>query len=509
MIVDELVTLLGLKADPKAAREAGLLQKLLGGVLVAAAAAGAALVSAATAIKGYAFTQAMAIADTKRFADTIDVSFERLQALEYAAKATGGSADELRGDLEKLTKSMSSPIPGEYNQTLYMLGISARDSSGKLRSADDVLLSIADKLQGMSKQRQIQFADRLGLSQTSLRLIQSGRVGINQLTKEAFDLGIVLDKQTGERALKFQTTLNKLQATIQGIGSTLSAALLPSLEKSVKWFSEWIKANRDLISTGITQIIEGVALGFQMIGSALSALWAWVQKILGPFTIFSKQLDTVQAIAVAVAIALGGMAVAVIAWLTPFAAAAAAVAAFVIVLEDLYTYLNGGESLIGEWADAFTKAYPSIAAVIGGITDAVKWLINLLGDVLPPVIKALLGGVEKLFSFWLSNINLLLTAYDRFLGLFRSAPDALVKFFAGMGNGLAITANAMASPIPGSVVAGAARAGGSGAGAAGNVTIQVNGAGDPSAVGAEVVRRAGLGESAQSIVPGMTGPQAY
>jgi hypothetical protein len=54
------------------------------------------------------------------------------------------------------------------------------------------------------------------------------------------------------------------------------------------------------------------------------------------------------------------------------------------------------------------------------------------------------------------------------------------------------------------VAASAARAGG---GQAGNVTIQVNGAGDPAAVGNEVVRQSGLGESMQSVAPGLTGPQ--
>lgn len=503
-VVDELVTLLGLKLDPKAVREAGLLNTLLGGVVLGAAAAGAALVSAATAVKGYAAAQALNIAETQRFADMLDLSFQKLQQLDYAAQAVGGSSEELRGDLEKLTKSMSSPIPGEYNQTLYMLGISARDASGKLRSADDVLLSIADKLQGMSKQRQLQFADRLGLSQTSLRLIQQGRGGIQQLTREASELGIVLDKEAGQQALGFQRTLTRLQATVQGLGRALTAALLPSLESSVKWLSEWVRGNRELIASGIRQVVEGVGLGFQMVGDALKKVWDIVQRIVGPFSGFTKNLDATRAIAVAVAIALGGMAIAVAAWIAPFAAAAAGVAAFVLVLEDLYTYFTGGESVIGDWVKAFQEAYPNIAAVLGGIADAVKWVVSLLADVLPPVLKSLLGGVEKLFGFWLNNINLLITAYDKFIGLFRSAPEAMMKLFDSMGSGLAITANALASPVPGSVAASAARAGG---GQAGNVTIQVNGAGDPAAVGNEVVRQSGLGESMQSVAPGLTGPQ--
>lgn len=512
-VIDELVTLLGLKLDPKAVREAGLLKAALGGIVTGAVAAGAALAAAAAAVQTYAMGQAESIAEGKRFADMLDVSFEKLQALEYAATALGGSSQELRSDLEKLTKSISSPIPGEYNQTLYLLGISARDASGKLKGADEVLLNIADKLSSMSKQRQLQFAERLGLSQTSLRLIQQGRGGIQQLTAEAQSLGIVLDKQTGEQALKFQTTLAKLRGTVEGIGKAITAGLLPALEAGVKWLSEWIAANRQIIASGIQQIVEGVARGFALFGSAVGALWDVLKRVIGPFDGFVKNLDATQAIAVAVAVALGGVVLAVAAWVAPFAAAAAGVAAFVVVLEDLYTFFQGGDSLIGEWVQSFTDAYPNIARVMGGLISWAKEVISLYGAGLPSAFADLWEGIKLPFKFILFVVDKLVAGIDLLiggLGRLNSMGSQLPDAFRALGNflapGLGITAGAMASPIPGSVISSTARGGG-GAGTPTVGTLNINGAGDPVAVGNEVARQLSWGESLQSVAPGMLGPQ--
>ena len=505
-VIDELVTLLGLKLDPKAVREAGLLKSALGGIVTGAVAAGAALAAAAAAVQTYAMGQAESIAEGKRFADMLDLSFEKLQALEYAATALGGSSQELRSDLEKLTKSMSSPIPGEYNQTLYLLGISARDASGKLKGADEVLLNIADKLSGMSKQRQLQFAERLGLSQTSLRLIQQGRGGIQQLTAEAQSLGIVLDKQTGEQALKFQTTLAKLRGTVGGIGKAITAGLLPALEEGVKWLAEWIAANRQIIASGIQQIVEGVARGFSLFGSAVGALRDVLKRIIGPFDGFVKNLDATQAIAVAVAVALGGVVLAAAAWVAPFAAAAAGVAAFVVVLEDLYTFFQGGESLFGEWVQSFTDEYPNLAKVIGGIISLLGDLVGWAADKAPAAFKLLGTVIAAPFKFAAAALDLLISGVDKLIGIVQAAPEAFRSVAAFLTPGLNITAGAMASPIPGSVISSTSRGGG-GTGAPTVGTLNINGAGDPVAVGNEVARQLSWGESLQSVAPGMLGPQ--
>lgn len=491
MIVDELVTLLGLKLDPKSLREAGLLKGAITGITTAAVLAGTALAAAAAAVQAYAFAQAQNVAESKRFADSLDINFEKLQALEYAAKASGGSAAELRADLEKLTKSMSSPIPGEYNQTLYMLGISSRDAAGKMKSADDLLLDIATKLQGMSKQRQMQFADRLGLSQTSLRLIQQGRKGIAELTSEAYALGVVLDKETGDRALKFQRRLQKLRASVDAVGTAVMSALLPALESAGDALGRWLGQNRELIAQGVQQVIEGVGRGFGMVGDALSWMWAQVLKLTGPFGELTGHFDAMQVIALAVAAAITAAGIAAAVAAAPYLAMAAAVAAVVLAVDELYTYLNGGDSVIGEWVDSFKQAYPMLSKYLGGLADLAGTLAKVFGSALVDNLKVLWGVAKATLGGIVGLLDLMVSVTDKVVG-----------FFTSLG-GSSTAAAPVSSTLPASVMASVMRPGGSGGAGA---TVIVNGAGDPAAVGYEVAGRLGLGGEVQSVVPGMTGP---
>src|SRR5215213_6044201 len=160
-IVDELVTLLGLKVDPKATGQAADFNKVLNGIKDGAVAMGAALITAATTFKAYAITQAYAIDEAGKFADSVRISYERLQELEYATKRSGGNVQDLRSDMATLNKTMATMMPGQYNAGMMMMGISSRDAAGKIKTADEILLSVADKMQGMSKRRQIQLADKL------------------------------------------------------------------------------------------------------------------------------------------------------------------------------------------------------------------------------------------------------------------------------------------------------------------------------------------------------------
>lgn len=524
MIVDELITLLGLQTDPKAQKEGAAFGKLLGTITAAAVTAGAALTAAAGAITAYADRQSKAIDEQGKFADSIGVAFSALQELEYAQQSAGGSVDELRGDLEKLTKTMSSPTPGEYNQTLYQLGINARDSAGNLRSADEVLLDIAAKFEGMSKQRQIQFAEKLGITPGTVKLLQQGTGGIAALRQEAIDLGLVLDNSAKEQAARYQGSLLRVRSVVDALGKSISVALLPAMSDTLDTFAKWIGANRDFISGGIKQVVDGVALGFQMFGDAVGYVYDLVMNFIGPVDSLVAGLDATQAIAITVAAALTAMAVAALAASWPFIAAAAAIAAIVLVVEDLYAALTGQPSLIGDWAKAFAEAYPGITGVLQAIYDLVMALVDVLGNVLGPMFGAVIDIAKAQFDFLLDAVKGMLDAVEAIIGganpfevlgdLFMKQVDRILGMAKKLGSGVlgvidgifgtSLSAPAAATaPIPANIVQG----GSGGSVVNNNVTQNINGAGNPRAVAQESVSRMGI--NLQATNPGMLGPVTY
>lgn len=530
MIVDELVTLLGLETDPKAKGEASAFGKILGGVTAAAAAAGAALITVATAVQAYAMVQAEAIDKSGKMADAFGISFEAFQELEFAAKKSGAEVEEFRMDLENLSKTLDD------NDALKEMGISAKDATGKLRSTDAVLMDIAKKFEGMSKGEQNKFTDQLTLSPSALKLLQQGGAGLAKLRAEARSLGLVLDETAKIKAARFQSSLLNSRSVVDALGKSISVGLLPAMSDALDKFTGWISKNREFISGAITQVVEGVGLGFEMAGDAIEYVYDAIVKLIGPLDGFTEDLDLTQAIALTVAAAMAALAVATLAATWPFLLIGAAIAGVIVIVDDLYSAFTGGESVIGDWFDQFKSAFPEITSGLEKILGMVSGSASSIADDLVIGFKQILTFVVDVFAAIVDTVVSTMTAIDKIIGganpfevlpemfkeqfdiIFNLAgkyADKLVDSFKGLfglgddaqpvapGEQGASAPAGSAANVPAAVMQGA----GASAPAQNNTnTFNINGAGDPAAVANEVVKRGGLGQTLQQSSPGLTGP---
>lgn len=524
MIIDELITLLGLETDPKAKGEASAFGKILGGVVAAAAAAGAALAAAATAVGAYAATQAEAIDKSAKMAEAFGINFQAFQELEFAAKQSGAEVEEFRMDLENLSKTLDD------NDALKELGVSAKDATGKLRSTDEVLMDIATKFETMSKGEQNAFTDKLTLSPSALKLLQQGGKGIQALRDQAKALGIVLDDNAKNKAAKFQASLLNARSVVDALGKSISVGLLPAMSESLDVFTNWIGKNREFISSAVTQVVEGVTKGFEMFGDAVSYLYEQVTNLTGPLDSIIGPLDATQAIAITVAVAFGALAIAVIAATWPFILAAAAIAGVVLVLDDLYSAFTGGDSVIGGWVNQFAEAFPAITAgfksLVGSagesasaIADdflaAVTSILSFFADLATAIIDSIsstMRGIEKIVA-GANPFTVLPEMFkeqlDIVIGFAGKYADKIVDMFSGLfgGGEEAPAGGAAPASAPSSAPMSPEAMKGGGAATQNNTnTFNINGAGDPAAVANEVVKKGGLGQTLQQSSPGLTGP---
>lgn len=516
-IVDELVTLLGLDVDPKAKGEASAFGKILGGVTAAAAAAGAALVAASGAISAYAMVQAEAIDKSGKMADAFGINFEAFQELEFAAKKSGAEVEEFRMDLENLSKTLDD------NDALKEMGISAKDATGKLRSTDAVLMDIAKKFEGMTKGEQNKFTDQLTLSPSALKLLQQGGAGLAKLRAEARSLGLVLDETAKNKAARFQSSLLNSRSVVDALGKSISVGLLPAMSGALDNFTDWITKNREFISGSIKQVVEGVGLGFEMVGDAVAYLWKQFVKLTGPLDGLLGPLDATQAIALTVAVAMGALAIATLAATWPFIAIGAAIGAVILIIDDLYSAFTGGDSIIGGWFKEFETAFPGITAGFMSILEVMGQVSGFIGSDMLTAIKQIATFFADVFSAVIQTVTSTIKAIDKIISganpfdvlpqMFKEQFDIifdlagkyvgkLVDTFKetfGFGDSAAAPASANVAP---DVVRG-----GAGGGTQSNTnTFNINGAGDPAAVANEVVKRGGLGQTLQQSSPGLSGP---
>lgn len=438
-VVDELITLLGLELDPKAEGEASRLKSALSGVRTIALAVGAAIITGATAATALASKFAETTDEGGKLADSMGVQYEKLQELEYATKRAGGNIGELRGDLLKLAQTISSPIPGEFNQSLHMLGISARDSAGQLKSSDEVLEGIVKKFESFDQVKQQQWGSKLGLSQSTIKLIQQGSAGLAELRQRARELGGIIPANVARDAANFNDAMLDTKTAISGVVNVVAAALLPVLTEASRGMAEWIAVNRVAISSSLVRFIDAATEGLSDFVDIVRTVSVFVMSAINPILDFAGGFELIDLVAPAVTTALialtavlGAFVIQMLIAAAPILAIAAAIGLAVIAIEDLYTYLNGGDSLIGRFFDSFEQRFPglfgdikSLVQMWAGIAEAIIYVVGVAHD----------AGVKiaEYFGWWFEVLTPTKETLDR-IGSVLSGLSAKAEPFIAAAN---------------------------------------------------------------------------
>lgn len=202
----------------------------------AGAAAGVALVAAATAM-GVAVKRVVDNVDElSKAAQKVGVAVDELSRLKYAAELSDVSLEGLTTGLRKLSVNMMAMAGGSAGpaaEALRALGISVTDAGGQLRDGSEVFKDIAGKFGDMQD----------GAGKTALAMaifgksgadlipmLNSGSEGLREMMAEADALGIVIDQKTGAAAEAFNDNLTRLSKVQEGITTQIAAAMLPAME---------------------------------------------------------------------------------------------------------------------------------------------------------------------------------------------------------------------------------------------------------------------------------------
>lgn len=171
------------------------------------------------------------------------ITTEALSGLKYAASLADVEFDSLQTGIKKLNVNMTDAARGNASaqESFTALGIKVKDSSGKLRGSEQVLLDIADAFQKMPDGAQkADLAVKLfGKSGTEMiPFLNAGKDGIKQLTAEAERMGLVISSKAAADAEKFNDNLKRLESGVEGVKNKIGIGLLPVLNGLVDKFME-------------------------------------------------------------------------------------------------------------------------------------------------------------------------------------------------------------------------------------------------------------------------------
>lgn len=331
-------------------------------------------------------------------ASLLGLSVEGLQLWTRAAELGDLQAGEFTQALMFLNRTIGDAARGEGEglKVFQKYGIALKDASGKMRSTEMVLADLMQLFNGVEDPatRASLAVDLFGRSGGAMgRFLADAGPKLERAQKIVGAFGF--SSEVASAADEANDSFTDFLLTIRLITHRLGAGFLPVLKNVSEAVSNWALANEKAIKSGLDKFVQGITKAiifggeaikwFLGIASALVRALGGIQNVVKLVGVaFAALFGAAFVGAIQAAIALiGALGTAfLIAWakalIVPIAIAAA-IAAIILIIEDLYVWIKGGDSVfgawLGPWENAKAAALESFGAIIEGLQvvyDALK-----------------------------------------------------------------------------------------------------------------------------------------
>jgi hypothetical protein len=337
----------------------------------------------------------------KKMGERWAVTTEAVQELDYAAKANDTSFSELaQGALraERRLDGVGKKTDGAA-KALRGLGLTAKEF--KALALDEKIERLADGFKGLGDKEASDLAQKLGLGKGPLLMLKSGSEGIRELREEARLLGLVIDDATAAAFEEWNDDIARVKGAITGLKNDAVVAMLPVLHEVTKGLFAWIKANRELMKTRLEQflrLVVDLAKGLVKVAGTVYELFLKIAPVIdnvaGAFAnllaIGNEAGAELQAVAVGVAAAWALANLPIILLIGLMAAA-------ILIVDDLWSGFQGGDSVLGELLEAATKTLGESG--IGRLALGVKAAFQAVFDFIAEKIEWLMEQGRKISEF--------------------------------------------------------------------------------------------------------------
>lgn len=337
MNILELFAHIGLKADQGAAD--GFLKSVNGikGGLVGAI-AGTLSLAAAVKIVNQSFADTLAL---KKFEQDTGMASDAMQRWKAVADQVNGSGGSVADTLRAISTNQEKIKLGQGNISGYqLLGIDPR--------ADpiEVLEKFRAKTQNVSQAMRRNLASQLGISSDLVATLELSNAQFDKMAQDAW----VIPSSSIESVNKARASISALTNMLTYLKTELTAKFAPIIVKTVDMI---IRAARML------DIIVKGSIG-------------WKNAIIG--------------ISAALAIMNAGF------LLSPIGLFTAGIVLLMAVLEDLYVYSKGGDSLIGDLAEGFPELKKILDSTFGVFKD--------VGAAIQAILEGDWAKFDKILEKW-------------------------------------------------------------------------------------------------------------
>ncbi|MBT0318605.1 phage tail protein [Morganella morganii] len=331
---------------------------------------------------------------------------EVVVALGAAAVAMANEANKINGDLDTIGESAAQ---------------GAEEAGKKAEEAG----------RSMSKLKMIAVGVGAVIGFVSgkvLGFLDSAIAGAQNLSKEK---GLLFDisKQELQQADEYQEAMKKTGLSIESIKTKIALNLVPQLTAITQKFNDWLGANKELIAAGLTKVIQWAGRFFRVIINTGRAIWKVIDSTIG-------WRGALILLAAAFAILNRSMLMSPITWVI------AAIVGLMLVIDDLMGYLDGKESLFGEFWGAcigwikdviawWNEFYTNNKEIIDGITGAFVTMVDSIISVFSGLFSYFKNVLKLILGIFTGDTDLMSEAWSGMAEDAMKVFDGLIQFFSG------------------------------------------------------------------------------
>lgn len=394
-----------------------------------------------------------------RFAQQVGVSIQQLQQLQYAANISGGTTDDLNASMKGLSKSIfeASEGAGGAVEVFGRLGV-ATMANGHLRDTVAVFKDLADKIKTLPSAEQQDFAQKVGISNTTLLLLQQGSAGIAKLSSEANKLGLYSD-QDAKKAEVYAESWRSLVQVFTVLKNQLALGLAPVFTDIIKSLTEWLTVNKEFIIQDISiflkVVIEVMKIFFTVLGDIIHVTDSTVEALGG----FKNILELIASSAgiyalinlpkILVAISNGYRAAAAWAAAFDFAAFGAVILLTVgiialgVLVQDLWVWFEGGNSVLGRIIGNFSKFKSGLKdiyhALVDTFVEAITFIWNFAKAFNQDFVDGFYFAIDEIVKYFTDIIDVIENKIQAVSDFFGKIKDKTKSFFEKDNNNILVS----------------------------------------------------------------------
>lgn len=405
---------------------ASRLGKGLGNGIKTAAKWGAGIAAGASVGGAALFGMAKKAADTgdriDKLSQKIGLSRTGFQEWEYILSQNGASIEVLQGGMKKLNKTLDDAKSGSATavEAFSRVGLSIDDIQNM--NPEQAFEATVKALQAMPEgaEKAALANELLGRSGSELMPLLNGSAeSVEELRKQAHDMGIVLSDDAVAASAKFTDTMDNVKRTLGAVTAKIGVSVMPVIQKALDWVMDYMPQIQAVMSTVFNAIKVSVETVVDVFSTYLMPVieyvYNWIVNNWDKIsTVFQTVFDNIKV-------------------------------AIDFVKNIIETYLIPAFKKVVDWVvnnwdkirDVIMSVFDSVKSVIEAFVTVVTFIWDNFGKNIIKYIQIAFNTVKNVVMSVLNIIQgIIKTVTSIIKGNWKGVWDGIKQIFSGVWNGI-------------------------------------------------------------------------